>query len=405
MLFEILYNLNTNLILEKSNISSLKFPFFNNNFTTSTSFNFTNNNLNLNLFDDELVSFSNVFFFDLLLNIENINFFNVKINYYFGLYSFLLNILLYDTGVVSWIVLDSYYDNFFNNYYSYDLVHNNNYFKNLNYSDINYNFFLLNIISFSLIFLILDVFNSVKITKISDLFFFKITNYINNFSKNYRINFQVLFLSFFFIFESFIFSIMQSNNSNIEYIELIHSSIVYFIFFIIIFLLYKYSIHYFSFLEQSVIEGENSSFIAKQFVRDLSNTFALFLRFFLLLFRLNIYDGLDDFLDSYCIFFAEFSEMSEFNYDCDIYISNANYSFNILNDSGDVSIDDIDFLYFLDFIILYYETAIESVNYWLFLLEEIFRLILAIYIIYLIILEVHTINLNYIEDNYIYIKK
>lgn len=60
-------------------------------------------------------------------------------------------------------------------------------------------------------------------------------------------------------------------------------------------------------------EGFSTSYIAKQFVRDVSNTFALFLRFFLLLFRLNIYDGLDDFLDSYYIFFIDFDEDSYYD--------------------------------------------------------------------------------------------
>lgn len=45
----------------------------------------------------------------------------------------------------------------------------------------------------------------------------------------------------------------------------------------------------------------------------MSNTFALFLRFFLLIFRLNIYDGLDDFLDSYYIFFIDFDEDSYYD--------------------------------------------------------------------------------------------
>ena len=80
--------------------------------------------------------------------------------------------------------------------------------------------------------------------------------------------------------------------------------------FIIVYLLFKYSIHYFSFLENSVSEGYTVAFITKQMVRDISNTFALLLRFFVLLFRLNIYDGLDDFLDSYYIFFCDFDEDS-----------------------------------------------------------------------------------------------
>jgi hypothetical protein len=104
--------------------------------------------------------------------------------------------------------------------------------------------------------------------------------------------------------------LMTYDDINVEGVELMHTFICLFFVFIIFFLFYKYSIHYFSFLENSVTEGYSSSFIAKQFVRDFSNTFALFLRFFLLFFRLNIYDGLDDFLDSYYIFFIDFDEDS-----------------------------------------------------------------------------------------------
>jgi len=103
---------------------------------------------------------------------------------------------------------------------------------------------------------------------------------------------------------------MTYDDVNVEIVELTHFFICSFFAFVIGYLLYKYSIHYFAFLENSVSEGFSTSYIAKQFVRDVSNTFALFLRFFLLLFRLNIYDGLDDFLDSYYIFFIDFDEDS-----------------------------------------------------------------------------------------------
>jgi len=106
---------------------------------------------------------------------------------------------------------------------------------------------------------------------------------------------------------------MTYDDVNVELIESINGFICYFFLFLIAYLIYKYSIHYFSFLENSVSDGFSTLFIAKQFVRDISNTFALFLRFFLLLFRLNIYDGLDDFLDSYYIFFIDFDEDSYFD--------------------------------------------------------------------------------------------
>jgi hypothetical protein len=106
---------------------------------------------------------------------------------------------------------------------------------------------------------------------------------------------------------------MTFDDLNSETIEMFHLFLCFIFAFIIVYLLFKYSIHYFAFLENSVSEGFTVAFIAKQMVRDLSNTFALFLRFFLLLFRLNIYDGLDDFLDSYYIFQADFEDDSYFD--------------------------------------------------------------------------------------------
>src|ERR1700709_379774 len=98
-----------------------------------------------------------------------------------------------------------------------------------------------------------------------------------------------------------------------ELIELFDTGFFYFFCFLIVFLLYKYSIHYFSFLEASVSEGRSATFITKQFFRDFINTFALFLRFFILLFRLNVYDTLDDFYDSYYIFVGDFDDDEYFN--------------------------------------------------------------------------------------------
>jgi hypothetical protein len=87
-----------------------------------------------------------------------------------------------------------------------------------------------------------------------------------------------------------------------EFIETFDVGCFYFFNILIIYLLYKYSQHYFAFLEASVTEGKTVAFITKQFFRDFINTFALFLRFFILLFRLNVYDTLDDFYDSYYIY-------------------------------------------------------------------------------------------------------
>jgi hypothetical protein len=102
----------------------------------------------------------------------------------------------------------------------------------------------------------------------------------------------------------------DDREENIEQI----SSFWFSLFLIIItFLVFRYSYHYFSFLEISISEGKVVYFIAKQFFRDFVNTFALLLRFFILVFRLNVYDGLDDLYDSYYFFVGDYDEDEYFD--------------------------------------------------------------------------------------------
>ena len=93
-----------------------------------------------------------------------------------------------------------------------------------------------------------------------------------------------------------------------EVIENFHTTLVILFGLIVSYVFFKYSTHYFAFLEPSSREERSAAFITKQFVRDFINTFALILRFGILLFRLNIYDTLDDFFDSYYIFVGDFDD-------------------------------------------------------------------------------------------------
>lgn len=138
-----------------------------------------------------------------------------------------------------------------------------------------------------------------------------------------------------------------------ELIELFDSGFFVLFCALIIFLIFKYSQHYFAFLETSVSEGRSVSYVTKQFFRDFINTFALFLRFFILLFRLNVYDTLDDFYDSYYIFVGDFDDdeyfsevffsmYSFFYYDYD---NNDDRSFT-LEDENDLFLD-LFYLYFV----------------------------------------------------------
>lgn len=67
--------------------------------------------------------------------------------------------------------------------------------------------------------------------------------------------------------------------------------------------------HYFSFLEASVPNRKVLS-IFIQFGKDTANSFIIVIRFVTLLVRLNIYDAVDDVLDSNYIFNCDFQEES-----------------------------------------------------------------------------------------------
>jgi len=92
-----------------------------------------------------------------------------------------------------------------------------------------------------------------------------------------------------------------------ELLEFFNSFSFYLFLTVFIYFLFKYSIHYFSFLEASKIDARVLSLFI-QFLYDSLNTFALCLRFGVLIGRLNLYDFLDDVLDSYYIFFTDFDD-------------------------------------------------------------------------------------------------
>jgi hypothetical protein len=93
-----------------------------------------------------------------------------------------------------------------------------------------------------------------------------------------------------------------------EVIEFIDTGFLYFFSFITAYPCFKHSIHYFALLEASKSETRSVKFIASRFVSDFIPTFSLRLRFYTLLSRMNVYDNLDDFFDSYYIFVGDFDD-------------------------------------------------------------------------------------------------
>jgi len=338
------------------------------------------------------------YYFEMTLNKVSLNFFyiNESINY-------LTTFLLYDY-FSTLMFIDSTYNLLLSNSFQYEfiLIYNTISINILN-NTINVIYFFINLLLLLNIFIILNIsFRNANITIKFNFILNRFYFYFYNLSKEVRINFELLSQFGFFILFIWIFNLMSYDDLNLEIIELFNLILVFFFLFIIIYLLFKYSLHYFAFLEPTVTEGKSNLFILKQFVRDMSNTFALFLRFFLLLFRLNIYDGLDDFLDSYALFFYDFDEDN-------LLFNSNNYNNNDFNcdNSSDLNQQDkeITLFNFEDLFKSYLLYFFEIIYFFIFILEELFRLSLALYILYLIIFEVHSVNCSYTEDMYFYTKK
>jgi hypothetical protein len=171
---------------------------------------------------------------------------------------------------------------------------------------------------------------------------------------------------------------------------------------VFIYFLYRYSIHYFSFLAASDTKRETLSFFI-QFGVDLLDTIGLLLRFLVLMARLNLYDFLDDLLDSYYIFFCDFDDEEYFS---DLLFSTFSVMFFDTDNHDDRSFffeDEIDLSN--DLFSLYFIIWSKFSLFLFFSIEETLRVLLAFYVTYLIIFEVQAVNRSYVEDTYLFKKK
>lgn len=233
--------------------------------------------------------------------------------------------------------------------------------------------------------------------------FIKFYYYVYSISREIRIQLEVMFQTIVFFILYWITTLMTFDDNQEEVIEFIDGSFFYFFILITLYICYKHSIHYFAFLEASVTEGRSVKFIATQVFKDFLNTLSLFLRFYILLLRVNVYDTLDDFLDSYYIFIGDFDEDEYLNetflsiYGSILFLSENDYDTSFLLEDEHDFFNDWFYLYFVIWGKLFYFTF--------FMLEEAARLSLAFYVCYLIIFEVHSVNCSYKEDTFFHSKR
>ena len=126
---------------------------------------------------------------------------------------------------------------------------------------------------------------------------------------------------------------------------------------------------------------------------------ALSVRFYILLFRINVYDMLDDCFDSYYIFIGDFAE-NTYTEEALVHLSEGAATLaenqSDLALTHDTSLDSGRDLY-VNLAILYFKVL----TWLVFLLELALRLTLAIYVCYLVLFEVHGTSRGYVEDKYL----
>ena len=226
--------------------------------------------------------------------------------------------------------------------------------------------------------------------------------YLYSISTEVRFQFEAGLQAFFFVFLYTSMMIATFDDDQEELLEFFNTMCFYFFLFTLVYYFYKYSIHYFSFLEAAKRDTKATSPFS-QFLFDSLNIIAFILRFLVLMARLNIYDGVDDVLDSYYIFMADFEEEE--------YFSDAFFSlFSVMSFDTDVN-DDRSFLFedemdfSADLFTLYFIVWGKFAYFWLFILEEIARVSLALYVTYLVLFEINAVNRSYSEDSYLVSKR
>lgn len=252
------------------------------------------------------------------------------------------------------------------------------------------------------IFLLLTLTRITTLLNVNDSYAMRAYFYLYSLSNEVRFQFEASIQVFFFVFMYTSMMIATFDDSQEELLEFFNTMCYYFFLFTMVYYLYKYSLHYFSFLEAS--KGDSKSTLTfSQFLFDALNIIAFVLRFLVLMIRLNIYDSVDDVLDSYYIFMADFDEEEYFSDMLFSLFSVMSFDIDLNDDRSFLFEDELDFS--SDLFSVYFLLWGKFAYFWLFILEEIARVSLALYVTYLLIFEINAVNRSFVEDQYFTFKR
>ena len=231
-----------------------------------------------------------------------------------------------------------------------------------------------------------------------DAYLVRLHSYLFVLSRETRVQLEAALTTVFILVLYTSMSIATFDDDQEEMIEFFNGINFYAFLSVFIYFLFRYSTHYFSFLEGSKKEGRMFGAI-EQFLKDGANSFALALRFLVLMIRLNMYDTVDDILDSYYVFVGDFDDDEYFS---DLLFSIFGAMFFDPDNNDDRSFffeGEMDFSG--DLFSIYFMVWSKFALAVFFLIDEIARMALALYVTYLIIFEIQAVNRSFVEDTYI----
>jgi hypothetical protein len=189
--------------------------------------------------------------------------------------------------------------------------------------------------------------------------------------------------------------LLMSDDISEQVYELINSYYLIIFTYLILVLVLVYSIHIFAFLSLTTYSKRSLLVIVRQFKNDIMDLLSLIMRFYVLLFRLNVYDLLEDLFDGYYIFLGDFGD--EYLLDTLLIPVNSLEGFTLNNTEENFDFEDTNSGLNLDIFRVYYVMWGQFTYFYIFCLEEGARLLLASYIVFLIFFEIHATNMRFLE--------
>ena len=232
-----------------------------------------------------------------------------------------------------------------------------------------------------------------------DPYFTRVNLYLGGWARSLRIQYEASLKFVVLALLYWVLALMSFDDEKEDFISFFDSSLVSFCLLLVFYVIWQHSLHFWAFLSATRGSGRRVRLIGEQFTSDMLSVVALSVRFYILLFRINVYDMLDDCFDSYYIFIGDFAE-NTYTEEALVHLSEGAATLaenqSDLALTHDTSLDGGRDLY-VNLAILYFKVL----TWLVFLLELALRLTLAIYVCYLVLFEVHGTSRGYVEDKYL----